>query len=214
LKSTILHIILLQMAFHPLLERTMPHTITLSDATFIKLQSLAKPFVDTPESVVIALAEAELLRRMADDAGQSRDSAQPEVAVRLQADRNESLTHARLLEASVDGKELHRPKWNNLLDHLHILAKQRLGSFDALRRISGAQLRAGRYEENGYHYLPDADLSIQGVDANSAWDHSLKLARHLRVGIAAKFEWRNKTEAARPGQVGILEWLPTTLAVA
>ena len=192
----------------------MTHAITLSDAAFGKLQSLAKPFVDTPESVVLALADAEIARRAGAKGPRTDEGTKDEAVVRLHANRSESLTHARLLAATVDGKELHRPKWNNLLDHLHILARQRLGSFDALRHASGAQIRPGRHEENGFHFLPEADISIQGVDANSAWDHSMKLARHLGIDIAARFEWRNKVEAARPGQIGVLEWLPPSVHVA
>lgn len=134
--------------------------------------------------------------------------------VRLEPDNHESLTHARLISAAIDGRALHRPKWNNLLDQLHVLGRQRLGSFDALRRVSGAHIRDGRYEENGFHYLADADISIQGVDANLAWDHSLGLARHLRLPIEAKFEWRNKPDAVRPGESALLRWSPPSLAAA
>ncbi len=190
----------------------MPHNANLSDATFTKLQKIARPFVDTLESVIAALADDELKRRAI--AGSSDPAAGGDRVVRLEPDRHDSLTHARLLSASVDGRALHRPKWNSLLDHLHVLAGQRLGSFDAVERVSGANIKDGRYEENGFHYLPDADISVQGVDANLAWDHSLGLARHLRVPIQVRFEWRHKEGAARPGQVGILEWSPQSLAVA
>ncbi len=69
-------------------------------------------------------------------------------------------------------------------------------------------MRQGRYEENGYVYLPEADLSIQGVDANLAWDHSLGLARALDIKIQLRFEWRHKEGAARPGETAVLEWSP------
>lgn len=193
----------------------MPYTIQLSDATFAKLERLAKPFVNpTPESVVDGLANAELDRRADTDGEATGRALAGQQVVQLQPDRHDSLTHARLLSATVGGKELHRPKWNSLLDHLHVLGRQRLGSFDGLRKISGAHLKDGRYEESGFHYLPEANISIQGVDANLAWDHSLGIARHLQVAIEAKFEWRNKEGAVRPGQVGILQWSPATLAVA
>jgi len=192
----------------------MPHSITLSDATFGMLQALAKPFVDTPESVIAGLATAEINRRAAGTTATVTAAGTNDLAIRLDPDRHESLTHAKLLGAAFDGKELHRPKWNSLLDHVHIVARGRLGSFDAIQRISGAHLRPGRYEEDGFHYLPDADLSIQGVDSNFAWSHALRIARHMRVPIRARFEWRHKEGAARPGQTAILEWSPPSLAVA
>lgn len=191
----------------------MPHSITVSDSTFGKLQKLATPFVDTPESVVARLAEAAI--DQSGRIGRLRvDETAGEAAIRLDADRHESLTHARLISASVDGKELHRPKWNTMLDQLHVVGKKRLGSVDALRKVSSARIRPGRYEEEGYHFVPDADLSIQGTEANVAWDYSLGLARHLKVSITAKFEWRHKDGAAHPGKMGLLEWAPANLAIA
>lgn len=73
---------------------------------------------------------------------------------------------------------------------------------------STANLREGKYEESGYRYLQDADLSIQGVDSNLAWDHSLRVARAIEIPIDVRFEWRNKEAAARPGEEAILEWAP------
>ncbi len=192
----------------------MPHNVTLSDPTFAMLQALARPFVDTPESVIADLADEELKRRATTPSRKPQGLATEDTAIRLDADRHESLTHAKLLSARFDGMDLHRPKWNGLLDHVHVVARQRLGSFEALQKISGAHLRPGRYEEDGFHYLADADLSIQGVDSNLAWSHSLGIARHLRVPLRVRFEWRHKDGAARPGQAAILEWSPPSLAVA
>ncbi|HXC24464.1 MAG TPA: hypothetical protein VNU46_01005 [Gemmatimonadaceae bacterium] len=62
---------------------------------------------------------------------------------RLDPDKHESLTHARLLSATVDGQALHKPKWNSLLHHLHIIGHQRLGSFDTLKNASGARIKEG-----------------------------------------------------------------------
>jgi len=186
----------------------MSPTITLSDETFSKLQALARPFVDTPESVISTLAEAELERRGEASNGGSRSNTRGKQILQLSPDSHEDLTHTRLLSATVDGRPIHRPKWNGVLDHLHILGRQRLGSFEALRRTSGANIRDGRYEESGYRYLPEADLSIQGVDANLAWDHSLGVARALKIPIQLRVEWRTKDGAAHPGEEATVEWVP------
>jgi hypothetical protein len=192
----------------------MPYNVTLTDETFGMLQSLATPFVDTPETVIASLA-AEAINRRAPRPGTGQTSMESsDSPLRLDPDHHDSLTHAKLLSASFDGKELHRAKWNSLLDYVHIVARQRLGSFEALQRASGAHLRSGRYEEDGFHYLPEADLSIQGVDSNFAWAHTLGLARHLRVPVRVRFEWRHKAGAAHPGRTAVLEWTPANLALA
>lgn len=186
----------------------MSHVITLSDETFAMLQSLARPFVDTPESVISGMAEAEVGRRKAGSHGAMNGKGASGEVLRLDPDAHENLTHARLLAASVGGRPLHKPKWNGLMDHLHVLAFNQLGSFDALRRASSANVRKGRFEENGYRFLPQVDVSIQGVDANLAWDHSLGVARALEMSIEVRFEWRDKEGAAHPGKEAILEWAP------
>lgn len=188
----------------------MPHPVVLSDDTFAKLQKLAKPFIDTPESVIAELADEEISRRFAAEAPRRV----VDDAIHIEPDQHASLTHARLLSATVDGRALHRPKWNGLHHHLHTLARQRLGSFDALRRVSPANLRDGKYEEDGFQYIPEANMSIQGVEANSAWDNSLALARHLRISIEVRFEWRLKEGAAHPGKSASIQWSPPSLSVA
>jgi hypothetical protein len=94
------------------------------------------------------------------------------------------------------------------MDHLHLLAWRRFGSFEKLREASSANLREGRYEESGYRYLPEGDFSIQGVDSNLAWSHTLRLARAIPVPVHLRLEWRDKDGAARPGEEAVLEWAP------
>lgn len=184
-------------------------SITVSESTFEKLCRLAVPFQDTtPESVIGRLADAELERLALKPNGQGNGQASGGDVVTLNVDAHENLAHTRLLEASVDGQPIYRPKWNSLLEHLHLLAKARLGSFEAVRRASGANLRPGKHEEDGYRHVPEGDFSIQGVDSNMAWSHSLRLARALSIPISVTFEWRNKDGAALPGQTAVLEWTP------
>ena len=138
--------------------------------------------------------------------GQARSDERD--SLRLNVDSPENLAHTRVVSVMVDGRPIHRPKWNRLMDELHVLGLKQLGSFDALKRASGARLRPGRFEEEGFKYIPEGDFSIQGVDSNLAWDHSLGLARVLGVPLKVVFEWRHKDAAVHPGQMGVLEWSP------
>lgn len=185
-------------------------TIILPDHAFAELKSLAEPFVDTPESLIAALIHAEVERRNSNSPnGNGHAQLAEDKFLRLNTDFPDNLAFTRLCSATVDGRELHRPKWNSVMNHLHVLGVKRLGSFDALKRASGARLRQGRFEQDGYKYLHEVDFSIQGVDSNLAWDHSLRLARALRVPIKVTFEWRDKDGATHPGQTGVLEWAPS-----
>lgn len=192
----------------------MPKSVALPDATTAKLAALARPFIDTSELHVIdKLADEELARRR-EMAPAATNAAQLGLR-RLNPDRTESLTHTKVLSATINGVAVDRPKWNTLLNAMIVLGAKRLVSFDALKNACRANLRKGRYQKDGYQYLEELDLSVQGVDSNLAWDHSLRLARHLRVAINVQFEWRDKKDAAHPGEVGVLDWTPPpSLAIA
>jgi predicted nucleotidyltransferase len=113
-----------------------------------------------------------------------------------------------VVRAKVGEEEIRRPNWNKLMRTMHVLACPALGSFEELAKVSTANLRAGRFEERGFEYLPEADLSIQGQDANLAWKHTLWLAKALGVALHVQFEWRVTEGAAHPGRAGILAWAP------
>ena len=187
-------------------------SITLSDVAFAELKSLAEPFVDTPESLTARLIHEEVVRRGGPSNGKPFAPAAEDDALRLSPISHENLAHTRLISAAINGREMYRPKWNGIREEMHLLALQRLGSFDALKQASAARIRQGRFEEEGFKYLPDADISIQGVDANLAWDHSFKLARAVGIAIEVVFEWREKEGAVHPGRRGVLEWSPAKAA--
>jgi hypothetical protein len=107
---------------------------------------------------------------------------------------------------TLDGRE-YRTDWNGLLQDLLIRARKGR-TWDEFRRISPANVRQGRYEKDGYKYMQEGDFSVQGVDANRAWEHSLGIAREDEIPIKVKFEWRDRDDAAHPGEIGILEWTP------
>jgi hypothetical protein len=99
-------------------------------------------------------------------------------------------------------------KWNDLLRTAHIQAFAKVGSFDALKKITNAQILDGNHSARGYHFLPEIGISLQGVDSIHAWSYSLHLAQHLKVPIQATVEWRHNDKAAYPGQTAFLEWSP------
>jgi hypothetical protein len=183
-------------------------TVIISEPTFAKLKQISEPFVDTPESRIERLIDDELMRRGVPSNGNAHAPTIKEGIISQDPMSHDSLFHTRIISATIGGKELYRPNWNGLLDYLHVLALKHLGSFDALKRASASQIRQGRYEQLGFGYVPDGDISIQGVDANMAWDHSLRLARTIEVPIKLIFEWREKEGAAHPGKRGALEWAP------
>jgi len=180
-------------------------TITLPDPYDQKLKQLVvDPFEQTRESIIKDLIDAEIGRR---SVGTSVPPPRAtDGAIRLKPGTPGNLVHSKVVSATIDGHEVHRPKWNGVREHLHLIALKRFGSFGALQKASDARLRTGKHESDGFKYLPEGDFSIQGVDANLAWEHSLKLAKAMSVPIKLSIVWRDKEGAAHPGKAGVLEW--------
>lgn len=183
-------------------------TIVITEEYDPKLRLLLTDFGQSRESIVQDLIDAELARRGISLNGARRDDTPEDDLVRLDPDGHGTLVHTKVISAVVDGREIHRAKWNGIRHHIHILAMKRLGSLRELQEVSDARLRPGRYEQEGFRYLPEGDFSIPGVDANLCWDQSLGIARAIRVPIKVTLEWREKEGAAHPGRRGVLEWAP------
>ncbi|CAG0968626.1 hypothetical protein PHYC_01119 [Phycisphaerales bacterium] len=182
-------------------------TITLSEATFAKVKACAEPLVDDADSVIARVFDYYAMHHAMYFNGRL-GIAKPN-PIRLPIGSRE-LTHTRLLTATIDGRELHRPDWNSLTREMHELARKRLGSFEAVRKVTSANLRQGRFEENGYRYLPEVDFSIQGCDANNSAESSLRLAKAMSISLHLTFEWRERDDASHPGQAGMMGWDPTS----
>ena len=67
----------------------------------------------------------------------------------------------------------------------------------------------GQKTDNGYSPLANEfDMSMQNVDANKAWQLTLRLAKELRTDVRVRFVWRDKEGAAHPGKEAVMEWKP------
>jgi len=81
--------------------------------------------------------------------------------------------------------------WNDLVRIAHVHAFKAAGGFEELRKMTRAQVRKGAYSDEGYRFVPEIGVSIQGVDAGHAWEYSLRLALHLKLPVKAEIEWRH-----------------------
>ena len=183
----------------------MPQTVELSDKTFRRLQSLARPLIDDTNSVIDRLIES--FEKMHNSTPTVLADAKSGIRKFDCADAP-PLTHTKLLSASVDGVELDRPNWNELMRKLIEIAFRKLGNFEEVRRATGANIVKGQKFDEGYSPLSALDGSIQGVDSNGAWRISYAVAKRLSVPVEVMFEWRDKDAAAFPGKYGILSWPP------
>lgn len=178
--------------------------VRISDATMKKLQPLAVPLLDSIDT---------LLNRFADAAYSGVPYALPvftaPVASPQQSapapwdvEQYDPLAYTRIISVDFDGARLpiSGREWNDLAKHVHEAAYQKLGSFAALRLATRGKVQQGKYQQRGFEYLPSIDVSLQGMDANAAWENSARLAHAMGVALSVECEWLNHSKAAKPGQ--------------
>ena len=173
--------------------------VNIEQATFERLQRHARPLIDSVDVIVNRALDALEGGRVP----RPNEAAQA-VGHTLEPDRLPDLTHTKLLTARLAGKEVSKPNWNRLLHRVLVMAMRDAGNVDELRRTCPANLVAGRKTDEGYHHLPEADISVQGLSANEACGALTVTARALGISVDIVLLWRAKDGAAYPGDRGRL----------
>jgi hypothetical protein len=178
--------------------------IEISDVTFSRLQELAVPLVDNNDTVISRLLDA-FAQGKSPLASARQNGTQASAEPRkFSASSPPSLTHTKLLSGRLNGKAIREVKWNGLLVESIRLAKSSARNDQELRRLISVNFMQGKKDTEGYHYVQDIDLSVQGQDADAAWSGAYQIARQLGIAIEAEFQWRSKDGAAFPGVTGKL----------
>ncbi len=184
--------------------------IEIPEPLLKRLQKHATPFVDSPLSVIERWADFYEQHNQQKADSKTTNSKHAPVVIphglrQFDPKRPPSLLHTR-----VRGEFGTTPfsNWNDMLRIAHIRAFKEAGAFEELRKMTRAQIRKGAYSDEGYRFVPEIGVSIQGVDAGHAWEYALRLAIHLKVPVKAEIEWRHNDNAAHPGERGIMVWTP------
>ena len=183
----------------------MVPSIELSSQTFARLQALAVPLVDNPETVINRLIDFFEAREGA-PATASSDGGGSNKIQRFNPGSPPNLTHTKVLAVEFCGKPLeHREaNWNGLLNAAVREAKARAKSADELKHLVIVPFVDGQKTNEGYRFMSDIGISIQGQDSNGSWKGARHIAQRLGLQLSVTFEWREKEGAAFPGVVGRL----------
>jgi hypothetical protein len=199
--------------------------ISLADK-IARLEQLTKEIKIAEESITSArmertklqqeiLEDAPSLRELLQNTDEQERSARSngpvkpvQVAVasrKFGADSPPNLKHAKLKSAKFNGVPPPETTWNGLLVEAIRQAKASVHTTDEFQRlVASVNFMTGKKEDEGYHYSPDMNLSVQYRDANTAWKGAYDIASRLGVPIEAEFQWRAKDGAAFPGEMGRL----------
>jgi hypothetical protein len=177
-------------------------SVDLTPTTFTRLQAHAVPLVDTIESVINRLLDAYETK----DGTPVPATHDGEASNLRQFNPNTppDLTHTKVLAIEFGGKPLARGhvNWNGLLNAAVRLAKAKTKSNADLKKLMIVNFVEGQKSDEGYRFLSDIGLSVQGQDANGAWKGTCHVAQQLNCKLNATFIWRDKEGAAFPGVTG------------
>ena len=183
--------------------------IEIPDPLFRRLQDHAVPLVDTVDRVIErALDSLELCQ-----SNSKKSPSFPDITPGVEKNEIRQLDPLHppsFLHTTVRGEFGGVPfsNWNELMRIAHIEAFKKTGSFETLRTTTRAQLASGARSDSGYKYISEIKASLQGVDADRAWSHSVRLAIYLQKPIKAWVTWRLKDAAAFPGETAFISWMP------
>jgi len=179
--------------------------ISLSDQSVSRLKRLADPLDDTYDSVISRLLDYYELGHPPALSKKGGGSEDGERGLMLNPLAPPNLTHTKVTNADLAGSPPLSLSWNGLLDRAVRLALGKLGSFEALREIALMNVVEGKKVDDGYHFLRDVNVSVQGQDANDAWRATAHIAGRLGLPVRVVFVWRTKDGAAYPGETGIFK---------
>ena len=173
------------------------HSVSLSNAVYARLQKLAIPFVDTPETVIARLLD------QAEKTGLTERIGKNALKVATSTYSSESLpplVHTKLLAANFDGEVLEKTTWDGFVRLALLAVLRKVNNVQELKRISAANLVQGKKEDEGYKFVSSHNFSYQGVSAEDAVAIIRRCAKGTNSRASFEFEWRDKEGAHLPGQ--------------
>ena len=94
--------------------------------------------------------------------------------------------------------------WNGLLNAAVREARAHAKSTSELKHLIVTPFVEGPKTNEGYRFLSDVGISVQGQDAIGAWKTACNIAQRLGLALTVTFVWREKQEAVFPGLTGRL----------
>jgi hypothetical protein len=182
------------------------HTYSFDDALFARLQKHAIPLVDTLGDVISRALDA--LEQTEEKAGAG--SADSDISHKKYDGQNPpNLTHTSLLAMSVGGKlVLKGVSWNGLMVEVIRTAGKQGWSGDKLLALMEVPAEIGESNHYSYTFVSEANLSVQGQNANRAWKQAYRIAKEVGLPIQASWVWQHKPHASEPGVKGQMSYRP------
>lgn len=170
--------------------------VTLEASTIERMKAYAEPLVDTLDTLILKGLDAiDMLSKKADEPVSSERIFNPASPPNLAYTTVKSITWK--------GKRLGTSEtyWNPLM----LLAVKELPKHmtkEEGRALILCNKFTGKKEDNGYKYVEEMGLSIQGQDANNAWKTTYNILKEIKEPVEIVFAWQDNPKAASPGAFG------------
>lgn len=114
------------------------------------------------------------------------------------------VTHARVRAASVAGRAVAKPTWQNVLvEAVRELRDGGLSSREVCEAV-GSSAMSLEHWEGGFQHHPDLGVSLQGLPAQSVVGKVRDLASRHGFPVRVEFSWLDKPGAMHPGKRAVL----------
>jgi hypothetical protein len=183
----------------------MMPVVRISDATLSDLSTIAKwREIKTPSETI-----EKIVREALDQLGFERDIEDDEhissAEDAMEFERAPGLTFTRVLHAAVDGQNIQKANWAQVLVQVIAVVKSKGPSGKVLVEELNIPAKAFKIEDEGFRFYDDLGISIQGQSATDAWKEIERLARKWRIPVEVRFQWRDNDKAQHPGKIGLLK---------
>jgi hypothetical protein len=178
----------------------MAPTITVSDGLFDRLKAHAEPFIDTPESVISRALDAMEMGKVA--------PSTPRVGPREfnpASPPNLAFTTPKTITLCGMTFKKGETYWNPLMFACIKEAAKKGLSPSQIGKLMIVPHANGKKDDNGYVFIPEAGISVQGQAANGAWKQAQHIAAELQLPLVVEFTWQNNDKAAMPNTTGLFK---------
>jgi hypothetical protein len=185
--------------------------INVSPSLFAQLQSIAVPFEDTPESVVQKCVEFYLSNAAGHKPLVKASEPSPDAAYMVvHSDGPPDLTFTRPMSIELNGVNFDKGSlyWNPLLFELVRIAAIKVKGEQLKQMLLCNFVDGEANAAQGYRYIKEAGLSVQGQAANPAWKSIYHLVKTLGLPLDVVFIWEEKPKAAFPGKTARMRFVP------
>ena len=182
----------------------MMPVVRINDGTFADIATISAWFgTKTPSDTIDRIVHEAM-----ENLGLERDGeGVEEVAATdgvLEFDKAPGLGYTKLLAATIASKPVENPYWKTAL--LAVIRQLKVKGYTGKRLVEELNVpaRPDKYEERGYEYVYDLELSMQGQSATSAWREMERLAKKWQIPVTVEFSWYHSPKAQFPGKRGRL----------